>query len=246
VLDLKEVAERCLSSFGEAGAWRERIVSTALESAWVRADPTRLCQVVTNLLDNATKFTPAGGRIEVAVRPDDGDAVLEVKDNGRGIDPATRPRIFDFFAQADDSLDRSHGGLGIGLTIVRRLVEMHDSSVEARSEGPGRGSEFVVRLPLHAAPPVARPAPSPALASAARQCLRVLVVEDYEDSRVALEVYLGLLGHSVQSAADGLRGVELAREWRPDAALVDIGLPGLSGYDVARRIRPPQAGKTCS
>jgi histidine kinase/DNA gyrase B/HSP90-like ATPase/response regulator receiver domain-containing protein len=191
VLDLKEVAERCLSSFGEAGAWRERIVSTALESAWVRADPTRLCQVVTNLLDNATKFTPAGGRIEVAVRPDDGDAVLEVKDNGRG-------------------------------------------------------SEFVVRLPLHAAPPVARPAPSPALASAARQCLRVLVVEDYEDSRVALEVYLGLLGHSVQSAADGLRGVELAREWRPDAALVDIGLPGLSGYDVARRIRPPQAGKTCS
>jgi signal transduction histidine kinase len=243
VLDLKEVAERCLSSFGEAGAWRERIVSTALESAWVRADATRLYQVVTNLLDNATKFTPAGGRIEVAVRPDDGHAVLEVKDNGRGIDPATRPRIFDFFAQADDSLDRSHGGLGIGLTIVRRLVEMHDGSVEARSEGPGRGSEFVVRLPLRAGPPVARPAPSPALGSAARQCLRVLVVEDYEDSRVALEVYLGLLGHSVQSAADGLRGVELAREWRPDAALVDIGLPGLSGYDVARRIRTSAGGR---
>jgi signal transduction histidine kinase/ActR/RegA family two-component response regulator len=241
LLDLKEIVERCLSSFGEAGAWRERTVSTTLEPAWVRADATRLYQVVANLLDNATKFTSAGGRIDVTVGPDDGHAVLEVKDNGRGIDPATLPRVFDFFAQADDSLDRSHGGLGIGLTIVRRLVEMHDGRVEARSAGPGQGSEFVVRLPLQAAPP-ARLAPSPSLASTAQQRLRVLVVEDYEDSRMALEVCLGLLGHSVQSAADGLRGVELAREWRPDAALVDIGLPGLDGYDVAKRIRSSPAG----
>jgi signal transduction histidine kinase/ActR/RegA family two-component response regulator len=240
-LDLKEIVELCLSSFGEAGAWRERTVSTTLEPAWVRADATRLYQVVTNLLDNATKFTSAGGRIDVTVRPNDGQAVLEVKDNGRGIDPATLPRVFDFFAQADDSLDRSHGGLGIGLTIVRRLVEMHDGRVEARSAGPGQGSEFVVRLPLQDAPP-ARLAPSPSLSSAVQQCLRVLVVEDYEDSRMALEVCLGLLGHSVQSAADGLRGVELAREWRPDAALVDIGLPGLDGYDVAKRIRSTPAG----
>ena len=242
MLDLKEIVERCLSSFREKGAWRERCVSTALEPAWVRADATRLYQVVTNLLDNATKFTNAGGRIDVTVRPDDGHAVLRIKDNGRGIDPATLPRVFDFFAQADDSLDRPHGGLGIGLTVVRRLVEMHDGSAEARSRGLGQGSEFIVRLPLQPAPPIPRPAPSPSLASAARRCLRVLVVEDYEDSRMALEVCLGLLGHSVQSAADGLRGVELAREWRPDAALVDIGLPGIDGYDVAKRIRSTPAG----
>src|SRR5439155_27067867 len=107
-----------------------------------------LSPLVTNLLDHATKYTSAGGRMDVSVPPDDGQAVLEVKDNGRGIDPATLPRVFDFFAQADESLDRSHGGLGIGLTIVRRLVEMHDGRVEARSAGPGQGSEFVVRLPL--------------------------------------------------------------------------------------------------
>jgi two-component system, sensor histidine kinase len=240
-LDLREIVERCLSSFREARVWRERVVSTALEPAWVRADATRLYQVVTNLFDNATKFTPAGGQIDVTVRADSGHAVLEVKDNGRGIEPAALPRVFDFFAQADDSLDRPHGGLGIGLTVVRRLVEMHEGSVEARSGGAGRGSEFIVRLPLQPAPPIARPAPSPLLASAAQQCLRVLVVEDYEDSRMALEVCLGLLGHSVQTAADGLRGVELAREWRPDAALVDIGLPGIDGYDVAKRIRSTPA-----
>jgi signal transduction histidine kinase/CheY-like chemotaxis protein len=241
VLDLKDVTERCLASFSEDEAWRERAVSSKLESAWVLADATRLHQVVTNLLDNATKFTSAGGRIEVSVHPEADQAVLAVKDDGRGIDPVTLPRIFDFFAQADDSLDRSHGGLGIGLTIVRRLIEMHRGSVEAHSEGPGRGSEFVVRLPLHAPPPAARLAPKPA-APAARESYRILVVEDYEDSREALEVCLGLLGHSVQSASDGLQGLELAREWRPHAALVDIGLPGLSGYDVARRIRSTPGG----
>src|SRR5207249_3947477 len=127
-----------------------------------------------------------GGNIDVTVCAGEAHAVLEIKDDGQGIDPATLPRVFDFFAQADDSLERSHGGLGIGLTVVRRLIEMHDGRVEARSAGLGQGSEFIVRLPLHPAPPIARPAPSPSLASAAQHCLRVLVVEDYEDSRIAL------------------------------------------------------------
>jgi CheY-like chemotaxis protein len=192
--------------------------------------------VVTNLLDNAIKFTSETGKIEVVVGVHDGEAVLELKDDGRGIDTATLPRVFDFFAQGEDSLDRAHGGLGIGLTIVRGLVELHSGHVEARSEGAGQGSTFVVRLPLCAAPAVSSAlqanAPSPSV-----QGLRVLVIDDYEDARAALKVLLEVFGHTVRTAADGQRGVNIAREWQPDVALVDIGLPGMDGFAVAARLR---------
>ncbi|MGH7858618.1 MAG: MASE1 domain-containing protein, partial [Candidatus Binatia bacterium] len=150
-VDLKDVAERCLASFRLSGRLANHAVSTALASAHVFADPIRLEQIVGNLLENAVQYTPPGGRIELGLTAADGEARLRVVDDGRGIDPGTLPQIFDFFAQADDALDRSHGGLGIGLTIARRLVEMHGGTIEARSEGRNRGSEFRVRLPLEAA-----------------------------------------------------------------------------------------------
>ena len=152
VVDLKETVERCLASFHASGALRDRVVTSDLESTWVSADATRLVQVINNLLENAAKFTVAGGCIHVRVEASAEEAVVRILDDGRGIDSRTLPHIFDFFAQADDALDRSHGGLGIGLTVVRRLVELHGGSVEAQSEGVGQGSEFVLHLPVRRAP----------------------------------------------------------------------------------------------
>ena len=241
-VDLKEAVERCEASFRASGVLRDRVVTHDLGSAWIRADPTRLVQVITNLLENAAKFTTAGGRIHIAVGVESQEAVLRVRDDGRGIDAKTLPHIFDFFAQADDALDRSHGGLGIGLTIVRRLVEVHGGTVEASSAGLGRGSEFVVRLPSDRSPALSEPAAMIARPDAG-QPLRVLVIEDYDDSREALELCLRMLGHDVASTANGERGVELAAQWQPHVGLVDIGLPGLDGYEVARRIRGSAIGK---
>ena len=242
IVDLKEIIERSMGSFHQSGAFRSRVVSADLQSAWVNADPTRLIQIVTNLLENAVKFTPEGGKIRVSLHAADSDAVLGIQDDGHGIDAKTLPHIFDFFAQADDSLERSHGGLGIGLTVVRRLVELHRGHVEARSDGIARGSEFIVRLPLHAT--AAHPASDAirAPSAAERSSLRVLVIEDYADSRLALEVCLRMLGHTVATADDGKRGVEVALESRPDVALVDIGLPGIDGYEVAKQLRQSPAG----
>jgi len=241
-VDLKEAVERCVASFRASGVLRDRVVTHDLGSAWIHADPTRLVQVITNLLENAAKFTTAGGRIHVAVGVESQEAVLRVRDDGRGIDAKTLPHIFDFFAQADDALDRSHGGLGIGLTIVRRLVEVHGGTVEASSAGLGHGSEFVVRLPSDRSPALSEPAAMVARPDAG-QPLRVLVIEDYDDSSEALELCLRMLGHDVASAASGERGVELAAQWQPHVGLVDIGLPGLDGYEVARRIRGSAIGK---
>jgi signal transduction histidine kinase/CheY-like chemotaxis protein len=242
VVDLKETVERCVASFRASGALRDRVVTSDLESAWVSADATRLVQVINNLLENAAKFTVAGGHIHIGVEASADEAVLRIRDDGRGIDSRTLPHIFNFFAQADDALDRSHGGLGIGLTVVRRLVELHGGSVEAQSEGVGEGSEFVVRLALHPAPRVGEGSRA-AVATVRAEPLRVMVIEDYADSRTALEVCLRMLGHTVASAEDGDRGVKLALEWRPDVGLVDIGLPGLDGYEVAKRIRASAIGK---
>jgi len=241
-VDLKEAVERCVASFRASGVLCDRVVTHDLGSAWIHADPTRLVQVITNLLENAAKFTTAGGRIHIAVGVESQEAVLRVRDDGRGIDAKTLPHIFDFFAQADDALDRSHGGLGIGLTIVRRLVEVHGGTVEASSAGLGHGSEFVVRLPSDRSPALSEPAAMVARPDAG-QPLRVLVIEDYDDSREALELCLRMLGHDVASAASGERGVELAAQWQPHVGLVDIGLPGLDGYEVARRIRGSAIGK---
>jgi two-component system, sensor histidine kinase len=200
----------------------------------IHADATRLGQVIANLLNNAAKFTDPGGTIGVTLATDGSDAIVRVRDNGRGIAPEMQPHVFDLFTQVGPSLARSQGGLGIGLTLVRRLVEMHGGRVDVRSEGRGHGTEFTVRLPLERAfdePADGGSAPPPATAR------RVLIVEDNADAREMLRMSLELEGHSVEAAEDGLRGVEMALASRPDVVLVDIGLPRLDGYGVAARLR---------
>ena len=200
----------------------------------IEADPIRLEQIVVNLVNNAAKYTPLNGRIAVKVSQDRDDVVIRVRDNGMGMSEELLPRVFDLFKQGDGSLFRS-GGLGIGLTIVQKLVALHGGSVTAHSEGPGRGSEFVVRLPIGTAGAVREKSFRHPPDRIAR--LHVLVIEDDDDSRDMLRTCLELDGHQVEVAHDGLSGVEAARTMRPDIVLTDVGLPELDGYEVARQIR---------
>jgi CheY-like chemotaxis protein/anti-sigma regulatory factor (Ser/Thr protein kinase) len=202
--------------------------------AWIDADVTRLDQVICNLLINAAKYTPDGGRIEAEVRIEEGDAVLMVRDNGVGIPRELLPRIFDVFVQGNASLDRGQGGLGLGLSLVERLTRMHGGTVEARSEGEGRGSEFRLRFPRMPAP---APRQESARAGPGHGKLRILLVDDHEDARGTTRMLLEILGHQVVEAADGHLALERAADAAPDVAVVDIGLPGIDGYEVARRIR---------
>jgi PAS domain S-box-containing protein len=212
----------------------------------VDADAGRLEQVLVNLISNAAKYTPAGGRIAVSAALDGGEVVLRVRDNGIGIAPDMLPRVFELFAQANRSLDRAQGGLGLGLALVRRLVELHGGRVEARSDGCGRGAEFVAVLPAALGPADAQaidddqPVGAPPSASA-----RVLLVEDNVDAADALGMLLELLGHEVQVVHDGLAALEAIQRRMPDVMLVDIGLPGIDGFEVARRVRAlPNAAST--
>jgi signal transduction histidine kinase len=231
-VDLAVIVRRAVDSLMATRAGCQQI-ELAVAPAWVHADASRIEQIVTNLLTNACKYTPPDGRITVSVRNDNGNAVLCVRDTGLGLDPDLLPRVFDLFVQGRRTLDRADGGLGIGLTLVRRLVELHGGSVAARSEGAGKGSEFEVRLPATAAQHASDGAAVP-VQSVQRD---VLVVEDNADAREMLKALLTLAGHRVHEAPDGPTGVRLAREIRPDVALVDIGLPGFDGYEVASRIR---------
>jgi CheY-like chemotaxis protein/two-component sensor histidine kinase len=202
----------------------------------VDADPTRLAQVFVNLLNNAAKSTERGGHVWLTAERQGSDAVVSVRDTGVGIAADQLPRIFDMFSQVARSLERSQGGLGIGLTLVRRLVEMHDGRIEARSEGPGRGSEFVVRLPVvveaSVPPPAERPEPA-----APKSSLRILIVDDNRDGADSLGMMLRMMGNDTRTAYDGQEGVDVAGEFRPDVILLDIGLPRLNGYEACRRIR---------
>ncbi|HEU0107439.1 MAG TPA: ATP-binding protein [Vicinamibacteria bacterium] len=207
-------------------------------------DSTRLTQVILNLLSNAAKFTPQGGHIWVRLTREGDEAVLSVRDDGIGMSAELVPHVFDLFIQGQRGLDRSEGGLGIGLTMVQRLVALHGGTVAARSPGPGHGSEFIVRLPLteiHAAEPspVADVPPKPA----AGPRLRVLVVDDSEDSVESLAMLLRLWGHDVMTATDGATALDLVSQKAPHVVLLDIGLPGLSGYEVAKRIRAREGGQ---
>ncbi|WP_437973017.1 ATP-binding protein [Sorangium sp. So ce295] len=216
----------------------------------MRADATRLEQVVTNLLTNAAKYTPPEGAISVRLtREAPGaapEAVLRVRDTGRGIPAAMLERVFELFTQVEQTIDRGTGGLGLGLTLVRRLVEMHGGSVVAESAGPGQGSEFIVRLPLGrgAAPPLAPGAEPPAAPQPGETAERhrVLVVEDVEDVRRVMSEFIEALGHEVTVAVDGLEGVTKLLELRPEVAFIDIGLPGIDGHEVARRARAAPGG----
>jgi PAS domain S-box-containing protein len=213
-------------------------VQTPQTPVWVQGDPTRLAQVFQNLLDNAAKFTSRGGRVEVAAGVDEArqQAVVTVRDSGVGIEPDMLRRIWEIFAQADHSLDRASGGLGLGLALVRGLVELHGGRVEAASAGPGRGAEFTVRLPV-VPEPAALTATGPTPGHAAGARLRVLVVEDNRDAADSLKLLLDLLGHEAKAAYTGPEGVRLAQDWSPDVVVCDIGLPGLDGYGVARQLR---------
>ncbi|HEV7278738.1 MAG TPA: PAS domain S-box protein [Pirellulaceae bacterium] len=202
---------------------------------YVSADPTRLEQVFENLVRNACKYTPTGGRIDVVVERNEGTALVRVRDNGVGIAPELLPRIFDLFTQADRSIDRSQGGLGIGLTIVKTLVELHDGSVEAQTGGIGRGSEFIVRLPASIGMvPAEGGEGSQADSNPSR---RVLVVDDNPDAARMLAMTLRSEGHEVETALCGFRALEAVHLFRPDVVLLDIALPGLDGFEVARRLR---------
>jgi len=212
---------------------------------WVHGDRTRLTQVLENLLENARKFTQSGGRIEVEVVADRSrqEAAMWVRDTGVGIDAELLPRLFEPFIQADRSLDRKRGGLGLGLALVKRLVELHDGTVSAHSAGAGQGAEFTVRLPLEDEPmALAESRPSPANTT---RHVRVLVVEDNRDSAESLRMLLSTQGYEVALAYTGLEGVEAARSARPDVVICDVGLPGMDGYAVARAIRTnPATAKT--
>jgi signal transduction histidine kinase len=207
------------------------------EPVTLSADPARLEQVLANLLNNAAKYTDVGGRIWVRAVVEAGQLVLSVKDDGAGLTPAMRERIFDLFVQGPEMRAYTRGGLGIGLTLVRRLVEMHGGTVDARSDGPGRGSEFIVRLPIR---PVAQVAsnghsPRPALSTLPKR--RILVVDDNVDAADALAELLRDYGHDVRAVHDGPSAIEQAGLHHPDIVLLDIGMPGSDGYEVARRMR---------
>jgi signal transduction histidine kinase/CheY-like chemotaxis protein len=227
----------------------ELTVTMPLQKIHLDADPTRLSQVVGNLLNNACKFTKPGGRVKLAVEvvkggeSSGGEAVIRVTDNGAGIAADQLEHIFDLFVQADTSLEREHSGLGIGLTLVKNLVEMHDGKVVAQSQGIGDGSEFEVRLPVVIGMTQV-PAESPgAGAAAAAVHRRILIVDDNRDSADSLAMLLKLSGHEVHAAFDGLEALAAAADLRPDVILVDLGLPKLNGYEVARRIRETQGAK---
>jgi PAS domain S-box-containing protein len=204
------------------------------------ADPARLTQVVGNLLHNAGKFTDRGGHVWLTVETDGAQAVLRVRDNGVGIAAEHHADLFKMFGQIDTSLERSRGGLGIGLTLVKTLVEMHGGRIEVQSEGPGRGTEFTIRLPTIGEPRVAPPAATKPGRAAGR---RVLIVDDSEDGAESLAMLLEFGGHETYKAHDGIEALEAAERLRPDAVLLDIGLPRLNGYEVGRRIRQAPWGK---
>ena len=207
------------------------------EPVTLNADPARLEQVLANLLNNAAKYTDVGGRIWVRAIVDGGQLVLSVKDNGAGLTPAMRDHVFDLFVQGPEVRASARGGLGIGLTLVRRLVEMHEGTVEVRSDGPGQGSEFIVRLPLGVVSQIAPQSDSSGAGLAALPMRRILVVDDNVDAADALAELLRDFGHDVRAVHDGPSAIEQAAIHRPDIVLLDIGMPGFDGYEVARRMR---------
>jgi signal transduction histidine kinase/ActR/RegA family two-component response regulator len=234
-LDLGAMAHLCLKALRATGRTEGHDVKLATEPVWIHGDPTRLEQIVNNLLVNAFKFTAAGGLVKVTVGSDAGQAVLTVTDSGIGISPGLLPHIFEVFVQGNTAPDRAQGGLGIGLALVHQLVLLHGGTVSASSAGTGQGSTFVVRLPRIATP--AAP-PVPALPdSTERWRWRILLIEDNEDARRMLSRLLQMEGHEVLEAPTATAGLRLAGEQLPDLAIVDIGLPEMTGYEVAEKLR---------
>ena len=223
------------------GAGHRLTLDLPAEPVALRCDPTRLVQVISNLLSNAVKYTPRGGRITLAACRRNGRVEIAVRDTGIGIPREMLGRVFDMFTQVPQSLERSQGGLGIGLTLVKRLVEMHGGTVEARSAGPGCGAEFVVQLPEDAALPAAPAAAATAPQPVARKT-RVLVADDNRDAADSLAYMLRISGHDVRTAYDGQQALDVAETYRPAVALIDLGMPRVNGYETARRLRASSFG----
>jgi signal transduction histidine kinase len=238
--ELSTLLATCLETLTASGRTRDYTIDVQSEPAWVDADPTRVEQIITNLLDNALKYTAPGGVIEIVARIEGHEAMLEVSDTGVGISPELLPHVFDVFVQGESSLDRAQGGMGIGLALVHQLVSLHDGSISAHSDGAGRGSRFVLRLPRVEAPGihVSMTGHKPLQAECS-----ALIVEDNADGREMMAVLLTSFGVRVLQAAEGTEGVRVARAEQPDVALIDIGLPGIDGYEVARQLRADPA--TC-
>jgi PAS domain S-box-containing protein len=240
-VELRSIAEHAVETMRSQCETMDQEVTVSLPSHPVHliADPARLAQVVGNLLSNACKFTPRGGRVAVCVTVDEQlrQAIITVQDTGIGIAKDQLAGVFELFTQVDSSLERSQGGLGIGLTLVRTLVQMHGGTVEASSPGIGKGSTFTVRLPALILEPSAEPRPSSGAATPSARPSRILVVDDNRDSAESLALLLSLGGHRVETAHDGLAAVDLARTFRPRVVLMDLGMPKLNGYDAARAIR---------
>src|SRR5438093_1020857 len=235
-VDLRELAERCVHGLRDGGRAREHRLAVEGDSIRVHGDRARLEQVMNHLLDNALKYTAQGGEIRVTTERAGGDAVLRVRDTVEGIGTDLGARVFDVFGQAPQALDRARGGLGLGLALVKQLVELHGGTVSVTSRGRGHGSEFTVRLPAF----VARPEPEPTAMRAdpgAPRGRRILIVEDNADAREGLRMLLTLAGHEVETSEDALDGLEKLRTFRPEFALIDIGLPGVDGYALARMAR---------
>ncbi len=210
----------------------------------IEGDLTRLSQALTNLLNNAAKYTPPAGEIHLSVGTEEGGRVaIRVRDTGSGISADLLPEVFDLFTQGERSLDRSEGGLGVGLTLAQRLIKLHGGSIEALSEGAGRGSEFVIHLPLATVPAASSLASHRPAERWPASSRRVLVVDDNRDAAESLETLLKLWGHQALSANDGPQALSLATEFHPEVVLLDIGLPGMDGYEVARRLRVLPGGE---
>jgi PAS domain S-box-containing protein len=234
---LGEVVERALELSRPLLDGRQHTLRVSLppEAIRLEGDAVRLAQVFANLLDNAAKYTPAGGSVWLTAERIGEEVLVRVRDSGIGLPPELISRIFDLFVQGDSSLARTRGGLGIGLTVVRRLVELHGGRVEARSAGAGGGSEFLVWLP--AAPGVASETPHAEESGRTGRPLRILLIEDNEDAAESLSTMLRLLGHDVQFALDGPRALALAESFVPEVIISDLGLPGMNGYELARELR---------
>jgi CheY-like chemotaxis protein/anti-sigma regulatory factor (Ser/Thr protein kinase) len=249
-LDLRQVLDHALQTSESLIAQRKHLLVVNGEGGplWTNADATRIEEVLINLLSNAAKYTDEGGCIEVHCGQLQGQNCVEVRirDNGMGIEPDLLPRIFDLFTQSDRTLERSQGGLGIGLNLASRLVQLHGGTIEAHSPPPGetKGSEFVIRLPAAPAPNEMQPADEPEGAPRASGGRRVLVVDDNVDQVTMLVSGLRNKGYAVQSAFTGPEGLKAALQWNPDVMLLDIGLPGLSGYEVARQVRSALASSS--
>jgi signal transduction histidine kinase len=234
-VDLAESVERCVKTLEGTDRTTQHAITMETEETWIEADPVRIDQILVNLVGNALKYTPPGGKISIRVQPASDECVFEIADTGVGMSKEALAHAFDLFFQGERTADGGQGGLGIGLSLARHLVELHGGSVEAASDGEGRGSRFTVRLPRSAAPAAGEVRITSGLSESGR--CRILLIEDNEDAREMLHMLLTLAGHDVHGAVDGPSGIEMARATDPDMVVIDLGLPGMDGYEVARQLR---------